>query len=73
MRLLHFREKLAHFNFNVEQVADKDHLIADTLSCSPFLCPPEYEMIAVNAAFANNVTADPALQAFHNAARSDDD
>ena len=64
---------MAHFDFVVEHVAGKDHLIADALSRAPVFSLPEDEMISVNSTFVNNLAADPTLHTFQEAAKSDDD
>ena len=69
-RLLRFREKLAHFDFKVDYVAGKTHLIADALSRAPVFSPPENEVI-INSLAAEKLSADPLLQKFYDAALSD--
>ena len=72
-RLLRYREKLAHFSFQVKYVPGKSHLIADALSRAPVFDPPEVtETLCAQSAVVDKLASDPALQEFYDATVSDD-
>lgn len=60
-RLQRFRERMASFTFDVQWIAGKQHIIADTLSRAPVFNPPESDR---GEFCATATTSDPALQRF---------
>ena len=75
-RIMRYREKLANYNFVVEWVPGKTHLIADALSRAPVFSPPENHEVEAGqeaAAIHSVTTADPLLQELADDAAKDEE